>query len=48
VFVGNESMKRTRYEAFSNQAEGFLMKDGEDHQDMYQRLKAIESSYARG
>jgi hypothetical protein len=35
VFVGNESMKRTRYEPFSSQAEGFLMKDDEDHQEMY-------------
>jgi hypothetical protein len=33
VFVGNESMKKTRYVAFSNQAEGFFMMDGEDHQE---------------
>jgi hypothetical protein len=38
-------MKRTRYEAFSNQAEGFFMKDGEDHQDMYRRLKAIATTF---
>jgi hypothetical protein len=31
VFVGNESMKRTRYVSFSNQAERLFMKDGEDH-----------------
>jgi hypothetical protein len=35
VFVENDSMKRTRYEALSNQAEGFFMLDGEDHEDMY-------------
>jgi hypothetical protein len=45
VFVGNESMKRTRYVAFSNQAEGFFMKDGEDHQEMYRRLKAIATTF---
>jgi hypothetical protein len=45
VFVGNESMKRTRYVSFSNQAEGFFMKDGEDHQEMYRRLKAIASTF---
>jgi hypothetical protein len=45
LFVGNESMKRTRYVSFSNQAEGFFMKDGEDHQDMYRRLKAIDTTF---
>jgi hypothetical protein len=30
VFVCNESMKRTRYVSFSNQADGFFLKDGED------------------
>jgi hypothetical protein len=45
VFVGNESMKRTRYVSFSNQADGFFMKDGEDHQEMYQKLKAIATTF---
>jgi hypothetical protein len=45
VFVGNESMKRIRYVAFSNQAEGFFMNDGEDHQEMYRRLKAISTTF---
>jgi hypothetical protein len=45
VFVGNESMKRTRYEAFNNQAGGVFMKDGEDYQEMYQRLKAIATTF---
>jgi hypothetical protein len=45
VFVGNESMKRTRYVSFCNQAEGFLMKDGEDHQEIYRRLKAIATTF---
>jgi hypothetical protein len=45
VFVGNESMKKTRYVAFSNQAEGFFMMDGEDHQEMYRRLKAIATTF---
>jgi hypothetical protein len=45
VFVGNESMKRTRYVSFCNQAEGFFMKDGEDHQEMYRRFKAIATTF---
>jgi hypothetical protein len=45
AFVGNESMKRTRYVASSNQAEGFSMMDGEDHQEMYRRLKAIATTF---
>jgi hypothetical protein len=45
VFVGNESMKKTRYIVFSNQAKGFFMMDGEDHQEMYRRLKAIATTF---
>jgi hypothetical protein len=45
VFVSNESMKRTRYVSFSNEAERFFMKDGEDHQEIYQRLKAIATTF---
>jgi hypothetical protein len=45
VFVRNESMKRTRYVSFCNQADGFFMKDGEDHQEMYRRLKAIATTF---
>ena len=35
LFVGNESMKRNRYDVLSNQAEGFFVMEGEDHEDMY-------------
>ena len=45
IFVGNESMRRNRYEALNNQAEGFYMLDGEDHEDMYRRLKAIANTF---
>ena len=45
IFVGNESMRRNRYDALSNQAEGFYMLDGEDHEDMYRRLKAIATTF---
>jgi hypothetical protein len=38
-------MKKTRYVAFSNQAEGFFMMNGEDHQEMYRRLKAIATTF---
>jgi hypothetical protein len=32
-------MKRTRYEALSNQAEGAFMLEGEDHEEMYQKTQ---------
>ena len=40
AFVGNESMKKNRFNALSNETEGFFMMDGENHEDMYRRLKA--------
>src|SRR3954470_17980958 len=40
LFIGNESMRRNRYDALSNEAEGFYMLDGEDHEDMYRGLKS--------
>jgi hypothetical protein len=45
VFVGNPSMKRTRYDALSNQAVGFFMLEGEDHGEMYRRLKGIATTF---
>jgi hypothetical protein len=45
VFVGNPSMKRTSYDALSNQAVGFFMLEGEDHGGMYRRLKGIATSF---
>ena len=35
VFLGNESMRRTRFEAFRNSTEGFYKKDDENHEEMY-------------
>jgi hypothetical protein len=34
-------MRRNRFEALSNEAEGFYMLDGENHEDMYRRLKVV-------
>src|SRR4051812_17553314 len=45
LFVGNESMRRNRYDALSNEAEGFYMKEGEDHEDMYRRLKTTATAF---
>src|SRR3954466_14945870 len=45
LFVGNESMRRNRYDALSNEAKGFYMKEGEDHEDMYQRLKTTATAF---
>ena len=46
VFLGNASMRRNKFEEVSNQAKGFLMKEGEDHQDMYRRLKALAITFS--
>ena len=44
-FIGNESMKRNRFESLSNQAEGFFMLEGEEHEDMYRRLKTLATQF---
>ena len=31
TFIGSASMRHNRFEEVSNEAEGFLMEDGEDH-----------------
>ena len=38
-------MRRNRYDALSNQAKGFYMLDGEDHEDMCRRLKAVAAAF---
>ena len=38
LFVGNDSMRRNRYDSLSNEAEGFFKLDCEDHEMMYRRL----------
>ena len=45
AFLGNESMKRNRYESLSNDAEGFYMFDNETHEDMYGRLKTLAKAF---
>src|SRR4051812_41198276 len=38
-------MRRNRYDALNNDAEGFYKKDGEDHEDMYRRLKSTATAF---
>ena len=38
-------MKINRFDALSNEAEGFCMIDGENHEDMYRRLKIIATNF---
>jgi hypothetical protein len=45
AFLGNESMKRNRYESLSNAAEGFYMLDNETHEEMYGRLKTLAKAF---
>ena len=46
-FIGNDSMKRNRYDELSNEAEGFYMHDGESHEDMYRRLIVIATEFKK-
>ncbi|KAK1644518.1 hypothetical protein QYE76_062323 [Lolium multiflorum] len=43
--IGSESMRRNKYNALSNKAEGFMRLPDEDHQVMYQRLITIADSF---
>ena len=38
-------MRRNRYDALSNEAEGVYMHDGESHEDMFRRLKIIATNF---
>src|SRR3954471_14698737 len=38
-------MRRNWYDALSNEAEGFYMKEGEDHEDMCRRLKTTATTF---
>ena len=44
-FLGNESMKRNRYEELCNEAKGFYMLDDESHEDMFRRLTVIATNF---
>ena len=45
IFVGSESMKRKKFSALRNQAEGFMRLPNEDHQEMYRRLLTIADAF---
>ena len=38
-------MRSNRYDEVSNEAEGFFMDEGESHEDMYRRLKALATTF---
>ena len=38
-------MKRNRFDALSNDAEGFYMLDSETHEEMYGRLKILANAF---
>jgi hypothetical protein len=38
-------MRHNKFEKLINQAEGFLMEEGEDHKDMYRHLKALAITF---
>ncbi|KAK1626747.1 hypothetical protein QYE76_001062, partial [Lolium multiflorum] len=46
-FMGSESMKRNKYSALRNQAEGFMRLPDEDHQEMYRRLITIADAFRK-
>jgi hypothetical protein len=45
VFLGSSSMRRKKFQEVSNLTEGFYIEDGEDHQDMYRRLKSLAITF---
>ena len=40
-------MRHNKFEEVSNEAEGFLMEDGEDHKEMYRCLKALAKRFRK-
>ena len=46
AYLGNESMRRNRFDALSNEAEGFYMLDNETHEEMYFRLKLLAKTFS--
>src|SRR3954454_1503325 len=45
LYIGNESMRHNKYSTLKNQAEGFMKKRDEDHQDMYARLMTVSTAF---
>ena len=45
LYIGIESMRHNRYDALRNQAEWFMKKADEDHQDMYARLISVAAAF---
>src|SRR3954467_14582289 len=45
LYIGNESMRHNKYSTLKNQAEGFMTKRDEDHQDMYARLMTVSTAF---
>ena len=46
AFLGNESMRRNRFDALSSKTEGFYMLDNETHEEMYFRLKLLAKTFS--
>jgi hypothetical protein len=42
LFIGNESIHESKYDEANNEAENFAMFDGEDPQELYRRLSALQ------
>ena len=45
LYIGNESMRHNKFSSLKNQAEGFMRKQNEDHQDIYARLITIAAAF---
>ena len=45
LYIGNESIRHNKYSSLKNQAEGFMKKQNEDHQDMYARLITVAAAF---
>jgi hypothetical protein len=45
LFIGNESIQESKYEEVNNEVEKFAMFDGEDPQELFRRLSALQVNY---
>lgn len=45
IYMGDESMRKNKFNALCNEAEGFYMHEGENHKEMYQRLTLVASNF---
>ena len=41
LYIGNKSIKHSKFDSLTNDVDGFIMKEGETPQELYRRLKVL-------